>query len=218
MRTETTTYAEAVEYLNLIFDLLNEDFFESALSRPTITVQSTPKAFGHFLQKTDAWIAPEQKSCEINIGAGTLARPIDDTVGTMLHEMIHYWNFSRGIKDCSRGGKYHNKKFKAAAEAKGLRVIKIERYGWAITEPTDQIRDFVNNHSLTDIQIFRNEGYFYVKGDREETGEENEEEKSQKKKSSTRKYICPCCGISVRATKVVRIMCMDCNAEMILDQ
>ena len=35
------------------------------------------------------------------------------------------------------------------------------------------------------------------------------------KPSSTRKLVCPCCGNSVRATKAVRIMCMDCMEQMI---
>ena len=35
------------------------------------------------------------------------------------------------------------------------------------------------------------------------------------KNTSTRKYICPVCGQSVRATKRVNIMCMDCNAPMV---
>ena len=37
------------------------------------------------------------------------------------------------------------------------------------------------------------------------------EGKQGKKKSSTRKYICDCCGISVRATKDVDIMCINCT-------
>lgn len=37
------------------------------------------------------------------------------------------------------------------------------------------------------------------------------------KKSSTRKYVCPICGLSVHATKSVRIACMDCgNTQMVL--
>jgi len=32
-----------------------------------------------------------------------------------------------------------------------------------------------------------------------------------KKPSSTRKYVCPKCGLSVRATKAVRIACVDCG-------
>lgn len=36
-----------------------------------------------------------------------------------------------------------------------------------------------------------------------------------KKKSSTRKYVCPKCGMSVRATRAVRIACMECgNIQM----
>ena len=35
-----------------------------------------------------------------------------------------------------------------------------------------------------------------------------------KRPSSTRKLVCPCCGNSVRATKTVRIMCMDCMVQM----
>ena len=35
------------------------------------------------------------------------------------------------------------------------------------------------------------------------------------KPSSTRKYICPCCGNSFRATKNIRVMCMDCNEQFV---
>lgn len=35
-----------------------------------------------------------------------------------------------------------------------------------------------------------------------------------KKPSSTRKYVCPACGMSVRATRDVRLMCIDCMEVM----
>ena len=35
------------------------------------------------------------------------------------------------------------------------------------------------------------------------------------KKTSTRKYVCPCCGNSVRATKDINIICGDCMEVMI---
>ena len=49
---ELTSYNRVAGYLNKIFDLLNSRFFESELSRPTITIQSTPKALGCFLSGT----------------------------------------------------------------------------------------------------------------------------------------------------------------------
>ena len=33
-------------------------------------------------------------------------------------------------------------------------------------------------------------------------------------KQSSRKYVCPCCGLIIRATKEVRVQCMDCEMEM----
>ena len=59
---ELTSYNRVAGYLNKIFDLLNEEFFESSLSRPTITIQSTPKAYGHFSLSDDAWSSKNGKS------------------------------------------------------------------------------------------------------------------------------------------------------------
>ena len=88
---QLTTYNRAAGYLNKLFDLLNQHFFESELSKPTITIQSTPKAYGHFSLRDDAWVSTLGATHEINIGAGTLARPIEAICATLLHEMCHYY-------------------------------------------------------------------------------------------------------------------------------
>lgn len=36
----------------------------------------------------------------------------------------------------------------------------------------------------------------------------------KKRTSSTRKYFCPGCGMSIRATRDVRIKCADCDLLM----
>ena len=136
---QLTTYNRAAAYLNSIFDLLNERYFESALSRPIITIQSTPKAYGHYTLY-DAWSVDGDKGMrEINIGAGTLSRPIENVVATLLHEMVHYWNDTNGIKDASRGNTYHNKNFKVKAEACDLIVEHHDTYGWSKTSPSDAL-------------------------------------------------------------------------------
>ena len=146
---QLTSYNRVAGYLNKIFDLLNAEYFENELSRPTITIQSTPKAYGHFSLKDDTWVSSIGNSHEINIGAGTLARPIEEVIATLLHEMVHYCNYQNGIQDCSRGNTYHNKRFKAAAECRGLQVSHHEKYGWSITQPTEQLMDFAINNGLT---------------------------------------------------------------------
>ena len=82
---ELTSYNRVAGYLNKIFDLLNDAYFESALSRPTITIQSTPKAYGHFSLREDTWLSKNGATHEINIGAGTLSRPIEEVKATLLH-------------------------------------------------------------------------------------------------------------------------------------
>lgn len=202
---ELNSYPYVVLYLERIFDLLNVRFFASALSRPTITIQTTPHAYGHFTTREDTWVSSKDGGThEINMGAGTLSRPIEKVVTTMLHEMVHYWNYNQGIKDCSRGGKYHNRHFKDAAEAHHLIVKRDSRYGWCITEPSDKLRRFVLEYGLTDILINRNEITTIYSG----------ADDQPPKKSSTRKYICPCCGMSVRATREVNIACVDCDERM----
>ena len=210
---QMTSYNRVAGYLNKIFDLLNEEFFESALSRPTITIQSTPRAYGHFSLREDTWVSKLGGTHEINIGAGTLARPIEEVAATLLHEMVHYWNYEQGIQDCSRGNTYHNRKFKEAAEARGLIVKHSDKYGWSHTSPAEALLEFVIENDLTDILINRNEfSGFQIGGTGTHSGTAVP---TTPKKSSSRKYICPCCGMSVRATKVVNIGCLDCGARMI---
>ena len=211
---ELTSYNRVAGYLNKVYDLLNAEFFESTLSRPTITIQSTPRAYGHFSLREDTWVSKLGGTHEINIGAGTLARPIEEVAATLLHEMVHYYNYKQGIQDCSRGNTYHNKRFKIAAEAHGLIVTHSNKYGWSHTSPSDTLLDFILENGLTDILISRNEfAGFRVTGTG--THDRNGVEPPPRT-SSTRKYVCPCCGNSVRATKTVNVACMDCETQMIV--
>lgn len=207
---DLNNYDSVAAYLIEIFDLLNKEYFESALSKPTITIQSTPKAYGHFSLQDDTWVSTLGKTHEINIGAGTLARPIEKVVATMVHEMCHYYNYMHGIKDCSRGNTYHNKKFKKCAEEHGLIVERTQSKGWNRTSPSGKLIEFVKEKSLTDILLYRNEGW----RDPGNATPGTDSEKPRTKRSSTRKYICPQCGNSVRATKEINLLCGDCMLRM----
>lgn len=212
---QLTTYNRAAAYLNTIFDLLNERYFEGSLSRPIITIQSTPKAYGHYTL-FDAWSIDGDKGMrEINIGAGTLSRPIENVVATLLHEMVHYWNDKHGVKDASRGNTYHNKNFKVKAEACDLLVEHHSTYGWSITSPSDALLEFCVENNLTEIRLNRNDIVSIgIAGTGTHAG--TFAGTTGRKPSSTRKYICPCCGMSVRATRFVNVACLDCNEQLVL--
>ena len=215
---QLTSYVRAVGYLNKLFDMLNEQFFAGELVRPTITIQSTPRAYGHFTLKEDTWKSITGDSYEINIGAGTLNRPIELTATTLYHEMVHLYCAVNGIKDTSNGYVYHNTRFKNEAEQHGGAIVEQDpsgRYGWTMTFPSDAMLDFILENGLTDILIGRNEGLSFAPGSNG-NGSSGVNGLTVKKGSNSRKYQCPICGCSVRATKNVNIACLDCSEEMIM--
>lgn len=209
---ETVKTSRTAGYLEKIFRALNAHYFDNQLEEPIITIQSTPRAYGHVtVGKT--WIRGQENRHELNIGAGTLNRDIENVVATMLHECVHLWNMQEGIQDTSRGGAYHNKRFKAAAEQRDLLISYDRQIGWSITEPTEALIELIIEQGWTDIHMNRNEGLMIRGGGTPSGGADGT---STKRPSSTRKYICPCCGNSVRATKSVNIGCLDCGVQMVL--
>lgn len=203
--TKTSTVSG---YLETIYNVLNIDFFNGELETPVITIMSTPNAYGH-VSTSRIWEQGEKESYELNMGAGTLKRPIENTVATMLHEMVHIYHLQNGIRDTSRGNTYHNKRFKQTAEEVGLTITHHPKYGWSITEPSDRLIEYVRENRWESIPLNRNE-----KGQAGEDDDSDGEGK-KRKQSSTRKYICPECGISCRATKDIYIICGICKQEMI---
>jgi hypothetical protein len=104
------------------------------------------------------------------------------------------------VKDTSRGGTYHNEKFRKAAEAHGLTCEKNEKYGWCVTALNDEAREEIENFAKmigkTSFDLFRQPD-----GEKEKKGG----------KSSSKKYVCPVCGAIIRATKEVKVICADCD-------
>jgi hypothetical protein len=58
-------------------------------------------------------------------------------LATLLHEAAHALAHKRGVKDTSRQGRYHNRRFKALAEELGLHVDHDPRLGWSPTTLPD---------------------------------------------------------------------------------
>lgn len=146
-----------------------------------------------------AWKAGEDEGhYEINLCAEYLNRPFEETCGTLIHEMVHLQNLQDGVQDTSRSGTYHNKKFKETAEAHGLTVEKGEKYGWHKTTLNPQAEAFVKSLGKSGFCLVRPRTN-PLKGSRKGGG------------SSSRKYVCPCCGTIIRATKEVHVFCGECE-------
>ena len=203
MQNGTEKYIETVAYLGKLYDYANTELFGGELVKPVITVQTDER------NKTNGWWSDgkvwkengeDEGEHELNMTAQQLNRPINEVAATLIHEMCHQYATIHEMKDASRSGNYHNKLFKKIAETHGLNVECVPKIGWSHTTLTDEtaakIAAFTAENPPT--VIYRLPIM-----------------KSQiTKNTSTRKYVCPVCGQSVRATKRVNIMCMDCNAPM----
>ena len=155
---QTIKTSRTAGYLEKLFRTLNTRYFGDTIEEPIITIQSTPRAYGH-VTVSKAWHkANGDERHELNIAAGTLDRPIEEIVSTLLHEMVHLMNLQNGVQDCSRGGTYHNRKFKAAAEACDLHIDYDERIGWSVTSPTEALIDFIIEEGWEDICMSREDG------------------------------------------------------------
>ena len=211
---QTTKMSRAVGQLEKIYNTLNEDFFEGLLPVPIITVQSKPGTYGH-CSVAKVWQRPDGSTYELNIAAEVLNYPIEKTLDTMIHEMVHLYCRENGIKETSRGGKYHNSRFKAEAEKRGLICYKCGQYGWN-THAGDNLIEYAIEKGWSEIRIGRNHTFPAIRVGASGTAQGGAETTGGgKRPSSTRKLQCPKCGCSVRATKTVRIMCMDCMEQML---
>ena len=210
---QTIKTSRAAGYLEKMFRILNNYYFNGEIEEPIITMQSTPGAYGPVTAATAWHKANGDERHELNIDAGTLDRPIEDVTATLLHEMIHLYHLQNGVKDCSRGGTYHNKKFKVTAEACDLKIDYDPRIGWSITSPTEKLIELIIAQGWEDICIGRMDGYV-SRGTGRGASSGNTEPPKPKKTSSTRKYICPRCRMSVRATREVNLICGDCLVKM----
>lgn len=202
-----------VKGLEKLFEELNEKFFDSALSSSDVVIslsQKGTRAATGCTSQEKIW-EDGAKNCfyEINIFPEYLNRPYTEICATMLHEMCHLFNIAKGTLDSSRNGQYHNKEFKNCAESHGLVVEKDPKYGFSITTLNADALEYVSTLDLTAFGLFR-------KSNEKIPPPAGAPSKSTKS-SSTRKYICPVCNISIRATKEVNVRCIDCEKTFVLE-
>lgn len=216
---ETCKTSRTAGYLEKIFRKANAKWFNNELEEPIITIQSTPKCYGHVTVAKD-WTRGKdgEQRHELNIGAEYLTRPIEEVVATMIHEMVHLYNLKNNIQDCSRGGSYHNKKFKEKAEKCGLIIEHHNTYGWTITKPSDELVEWCIEEQFEEICMCKGVNIFTTGGSfGGNAGGLGKPINIGKPKGNSRKYACPMCKISVRATRDLtgHIKCAICDQYLI---
>ena len=121
---------------------------------PTIQTGGRKRGLcGWFLNSS--WSTREGELChEINFTAEQLNRPVENIVETAVHEIVHLWTHSLGLKDCSAAGR-HNKVFKQHAERLGLVCEPpADSRGYAYTQPSPELLARITNELQPDVAKF----------------------------------------------------------------
>jgi hypothetical protein len=103
---------------------------------------------GHFAGSR--WRVADTDRAEVLVGGEGLRRGARDVLGTLLHEAAHGLAHTRRIADTSRGGRYHNRRYRALAEELGLHVTQTPPIGWTrTTVPDSTAHDY--QHAIADL-------------------------------------------------------------------
>jgi hypothetical protein len=87
------------------------------------------------------WVADGQARGEVLLAGEALHLEPARVFEVLLHEAAHGINAARGVKDTSRGGRYHNQHFATTARQVLLRVRAMPPYGLAATDLTPEALD-----------------------------------------------------------------------------
>ncbi len=209
------TIMSAVDELQRAYKGLNHKYFDDQLEKVIITIQTdTSRSAYAWISVSPVWSDKDQRSYrEINLVAEWLNRDPSEVITSLVHEMCHLANLQNGIQDCSRGGTYHNAAFRDCAEAHGLIVEKTEKYGWARTLPSEELKAWVKENCRPGCFRYRRQAtYKNGRPKTTTTGSDGLPKTTSRNASNLRRYHCPTCNIIVRASRDLtgKLMCADC--------
>lgn len=150
---------------------------------------------------------PEQDRIdEVHISSHILAQGARSIMETVVHEAVHSVARARGIKDVSRQGRWHNKRFAAIADEFGLIVERDAKIGHRTPDLADE--------AVAEYQ----EAIMWIN---EATGDLFQTMKPATSKptkpANTVKLACPTCGrffrIGRKQLEIGALMCVPCGEE-----
>ena len=125
-----------------ILEALNNAFISIRIKHPEIPnvviVVGTSSATNHGHYFANTWDGKSKAVHELMISGQSLQRGAVDVFGTLLHEAVHVYCDSVGIKDTSRNGRWHNARFRKVGEEFGLVLVNNATIGWSTTSVPDE--------------------------------------------------------------------------------
>lgn len=218
-----TNIHKMTEELHKAFSILNKRFFENQIPLPAITIQSHGNrslSMGWCTTK-EVWgdKTGKQKMYEINLSAEFIDVSFVETMDTLMHEMVHLYNIVKDIKDVSRNGTYHNKRFKDRALKSGFEYPHDKpdkKYGFSFVRLSPATVAILNELPIDQsvFSIGRKSPDYFTRIDNGEDPENASVVNRNNQKSF--RWICPECEMILRSTKPeLNIICGDCDEQLI---
>lgn len=184
---------------------------------------------GHFAE--NRWTTADGRRHELFVGGEGLALGAVCLMETLLHEAAHGVAAVRDIKDTSRQGRYHNRRYKALAEELGLRVTEDRSIGWSPTkltpEAAEQYADVISDLQ-TAIRAYRvsehatGQGTVGETADGAEAGDHDQADEEAPKKDTNLAVAQCACPRKIRVARstleLAAITCQACGEQFGIDK
>lgn len=204
---EISPIEEVTNCMYKAFDIFNRELFNNEVNYPIITFQKQRQNnLGHYVLD-ETWFEENDGFHEININPLHLNDRAWEILGVLIHEMCHAINNQNGIKDCN--GKKHNKKFVAKAQEVGLRDGNNDG-NYCYTLPTDELKEKFNEWFDKDF-LDKIESCLYMDS-------QTDTKTKNKRKKTIFKYVCPSCGMIVKAKAEKNIVCGACEMQLEMEE
>ena len=206
MTNYRTPTAETYAGLEKAFNHFNKVLFEEKLPPVMFTLTRKRGAHGYFWAEQFSH-RDGDKTHEIALNPMTMDRTIEAVLSTLVHEMTHLEQQEYGTP--SKGG-HHNMEWANMMMRVGLTPTDTgaeggKMTGRKVTHMIDEGGPF--EFSMADLMPF-DLPYFTRPA-----------EKAEKKKDLSKvKTTCPCCQSKAWCKQGMRIMCCECNEEMIQEE
>lgn len=192
----SSRYATALEQLKDMFVLVNSMFYGNTLETIEIIIEPANRC------ERVRYIPDDQviKLSSRNVLYGNR----DEALKEILWGAALLYANQLGIKVSSNRGIYLNKSFKNILESHGASCYRHKKYGF---RPSDLDNDA--------IRLLESCSWFLSEPICLPDDSISFSSVLVKRPTSTRKYICPSCGNSFRATKNINVICADCGERFI---
>lgn len=198
--------------LDKAYDHFNDVLFGSELPRCLITMQRKKGCYGYFAPTRFGRRDGSTVTDEIALNPAAFKQQMmDDTLSTLVHEMVHLWQHHFG--EPSRSG-YHNREWAQRMHDVGLIPSSTGQPGGKQTGQKMDHYIAANGPFSKACVALRKPGFdpFYV----EMWDEDADKKKAKKKKAASKtKYVCPECAVQAWGKPSIHLICGECGVDLV---